>query len=55
MEAAGDGGLLVTGAEAAEVGDLALSEGVAIHGLRERAVSLEDVFFELTGEESSPA
>jgi hypothetical protein len=28
---------------------------VAVHGLRERAVSLEDVFFELTGEESSPS
>ena len=55
VETADGGGLLVTGAEAAAVGDLALSEGVAVHGLRERAVSLEDVFFELTGEESSPS
>ena len=37
------------------VGDLALSEGVAVHGLRERSASLEDVFFELTGEESVPS
>jgi hypothetical protein len=28
---------------------------VAIHGLRERAASLEDFFFELTGEESAPS
>jgi ABC-2 type transport system ATP-binding protein len=55
VEPAGDGGLVVTGADAPTVGDLALSEGVAVHGLRERSASLEDVFFELTGEESTPA
>jgi ABC-2 type transport system ATP-binding protein len=55
VEPDGAGGLLVTGADAPTVGDLALSEGVAIHGLRERSASLEDVFFELTGEESSPS
>jgi ABC-2 type transport system ATP-binding protein len=47
--------LVVTGADVAAVGDLALSEGVAIHGLRERSASLEDVFFELTGEGSAPS
>ena len=47
--------LVVTGADAAAVGDLALSEGVAVHALRERSASLEDVFFELTGEESAPS
>jgi ABC-2 type transport system ATP-binding protein len=55
VDTAGDGALLVTGAETAAVGDLALREGVAVHELRERAASLEDVFFELTGEESRPS
>jgi ABC-2 type transport system ATP-binding protein len=55
VEEVPDGVLMVSGAEAAAVGDLALSEGVAVHGLRERAASLEDVFFELTGQESAPS
>ena len=55
VERSGDHTLIVTGADVAAVGDLALSEGVAIHGLRERSASLEDVFFELTGEESAPS
>ena len=55
VQPAGDGRLVVTGADAPAVGDLALGEGVAIHGLRVRSASLEDVFFELTGEESSPS
>ena len=55
VERSGDHTLVVTGADAAAVGDLALSEGVAIHGLRERSASLEDVFFELTGEGSAPS
>jgi ABC-2 type transport system ATP-binding protein len=50
-----DGALVVAGADAAAVGDLALAEGVAIHGLRTQQASLEDVFFELTGEQSRPA
>jgi ABC-2 type transport system ATP-binding protein len=54
VEAGGDGTLIVTGADAATVGDLALAEGVAIHRLAERAASLEDVFLELTGEEATP-
>ncbi len=55
VEAGTDETLVVSGADAAAVGDLALSEGVAVHGLRERSASLEDVFFELTGEESVPS
>ena len=55
VETAPDGSLVVTGTEAAAVGDLALREGLAVHELREREASLEDVFFELTGEESRPS
>ena len=55
VEASGDDALVVTGAEAAAVGDLAFRAGVAVHELREREASLEDVFFELTGEESRPS
>jgi ABC-2 type transport system ATP-binding protein len=55
VEAGAGRTLVVTGADAATVGDLALSEGVAVHALRERSASLEDVFFELTGEESAPS
>jgi ABC-2 type transport system ATP-binding protein len=54
VEAGTDGTLIVTGADAATVGDLALAEGVALHRLAERAASLEDVFLELTGEEATP-
>ncbi len=55
VEASGDDALVVTGAEAAAVGDLAFRAGVAVHELRQREASLEDVFFELTGEESRPS
>ena len=55
VETTPDGSLVVTGTEAAAVGDLALREGLAVHELREREASLEDVFFELTGEESRPS
>jgi ABC-2 type transport system ATP-binding protein len=55
VERSDDHTLVVTGAGVAAVGDLALSEGVAVHGLRERSATLEDVFFELTGEESAPS
>ena len=55
VESSGDGALVVTGAEAAAVGDLAFRAGVAVHELRDREASLEDVFFELTGEESRPS
>ena len=55
VERSGDHSLVVTGADPPTVGDVALSEGVAVHGLHERSASLEDVFFELTGEESAPS
>ncbi len=55
VEVGQDDSLVVTGAEAAAVGDLAFRAGVAVHELREREASLEDVFFELTGEESRPS
>ncbi|MEU0489755.1 ATP-binding cassette domain-containing protein [Nocardiopsis sp. NPDC006139] len=48
---AGDGtaDLLVTGAEAADVGELAARYGLVLHGLTTERPSLEDVFMELTG------
>jgi ABC-2 type transport system ATP-binding protein len=49
VERDGDDALKVSGASPAEIGDLALAEGVALHGLTERVASLEDVFLELTG------
>ena len=55
VERSGDHTVVVSGADTAAVGDLALSEGVPVHGLRERSASLEDIFFELTGEESAPS
>ena len=55
VDSSSDGSLLVSGAAAAAVGDLAHREGVALHELREREASLEDVFFELTGGESRPS
>ena len=45
-----DGGLLVTGLDAARVGDLALQAKVALHELRPVQASLEEVFMELTSE-----
>jgi ABC-2 type transport system ATP-binding protein len=43
-----DGGLAVTGMDAAAIGDLALSEGIAVHELTPRSASLEEAFMELT-------
>jgi ABC-2 type transport system ATP-binding protein len=52
----GDGGVLrVSGATQAAIGDLAHAEGIALHGLHTQQASLEDVFFELTGEQTAPA
>jgi len=45
-----DGGLLVTGLDAARIGDLALQAGIALHELRPVQASLEEVFMELTSE-----
>ena len=45
-----DGGLLVTGLDAARVGDLALEAGVAVHELSPVQASLEEVFMDLTSD-----
>ena len=47
---AGDGELLVEGASAETVGDVALEEGVAVHRLAEEHDSLEQVYLDLTGD-----
>jgi ABC-2 type transport system ATP-binding protein len=41
--------LLVQGASAAEVGDLAADAGIALHELVQESSTLEKVFLELTG------
>jgi ABC-2 type transport system ATP-binding protein len=43
-----DGGLLVRGAAAAEIGDLAAAHGLAIHELRAEKASLEAAFMAMT-------
>jgi ABC-2 type transport system ATP-binding protein len=43
-----DGALVVTGVDAARIGDLAAEHGVALHELTPQHASLEDAFFELT-------
>jgi len=45
-----DGALLVTGLDAARIGDEALAAGVALHELGPVQASLEDVFMELTSD-----
>ncbi|MFC4565300.1 ABC transporter ATP-binding protein [Nocardiopsis mangrovi] len=49
---AGDGALMVRGAEAARVGDLAARYNITLHELTQHRASLEDVFMELTGDKS---
>ena len=45
-----DGALVVTGLDAAAIGDLAASRGIAMHALVPRQASLEDAYLDLTGE-----
>ncbi|MFD8561758.1 ABC transporter ATP-binding protein [Streptosporangium canum] len=45
-----DGGLSVSGVDAAEIGSLALAEGIALRELTPRSASLEEAFMELTEE-----
>ncbi|SFJ18574.1 ABC-2 type transport system ATP-binding protein [Streptosporangium canum] len=45
-----DGGLSVSGLDAARIGELALSRGIALRELTPRSASLEEAFMELTGE-----
>ena len=45
-----DGDLVVTGLDAAAIGDLAAGHGIALHALVPRQASLEDAYLDLTGE-----
>jgi ABC-2 type transport system ATP-binding protein len=45
-----DGALVVTGLDAAAIGDLAAGDGIAVHALIPRQASLEDAYLDLTGE-----
>ena len=45
-----DGALLVTGLDAARIGDLALEAGLALHELSPVQASLEEVFMDLTSD-----
>jgi ABC-2 type transport system ATP-binding protein len=45
-----DGALVVTGLDAASIGDLAAGHGIAVHALVPRQASLEDAYLDLTGE-----
>jgi len=45
-----DGALVVTGLDAAAIGDLAAGDGIAVHALVPRQASLEDAYLDLTGE-----
>ena len=45
-----DGALVVTGLDAAAIGDLAAAGGIALHALVPRQASLEDAYLDLTGE-----
>ena len=47
MDALPDGKLGVGGMDAARVGDVALAAGVAVHGLVEERVDLEQMFLQL--------
>ncbi|MFP5020042.1 ATP-binding cassette domain-containing protein [Pseudonocardia phyllosphaerae] len=53
VDAVDDGWLAVSGADAVRVGDLALDAGVAVHGMTEERVGLEQMFLRLlSGEEA---
>jgi ABC-2 type transport system ATP-binding protein len=45
-----DGALVVTGMDAAAIGDLAAEHGIAVHALVPRTASLEDAYLDITGE-----
>jgi ABC-2 type transport system ATP-binding protein len=45
-----DGALVVTGLDAAAIGDLAAEHGIAVHALVPRQASLEQAYLDLTGE-----
>jgi ABC-2 type transport system ATP-binding protein len=43
-----DGGLAVTGLDAAAIGDVAQAQGAAVHELQVRRSSLEDAYVDVT-------
>ena len=45
-----DGALVVTGLDAAAIGDLAAEHGIPVHALIPRTASLEEAYLDLTGE-----
>ena len=45
-----DGALVVTGLDAAAIGELAAANGIALHALIPRQASLEDAYLDLTGD-----
>ena len=45
-----DGALVITGLDAAAIGDQAATHGIAVHALVPRQASLEDAYLDLTGE-----
>ena len=45
-----DGALVVTGLDAAVIGELAAAHGIALHALVPRQASLEDAYLDLTGD-----
>jgi ABC-2 type transport system ATP-binding protein len=49
-----DDALIVSGLNAAQIGDLAFAAGVPLHELAPHAASLEEVFLELTTDEPAP-
>jgi ABC-2 type transport system ATP-binding protein len=49
IERQADGGLVVTGADAAAIGEVAASAGVVLHELAPRTASLEEAFLSATG------
>ncbi len=54
VDALPDGRLAVTGATAAQIGEIALGAGVAVHGMVEETADLEQLFFQLTAGQYAP-
>ncbi|HLI39974.1 MAG TPA: hypothetical protein VKV80_21960 [Streptosporangiaceae bacterium] len=46
----GDGAIVVTGMDAAAIGDLATAHGIALHALVPRRASLEEAYLNLAGD-----
>jgi ABC-2 type transport system ATP-binding protein len=50
-----DGALLVSGLDAAQIGEIAFAGGLPLHELAPQAASLEEVFLRLTADDPAPA